>query len=165
MTKTIRSVSASSAPTKSYEQTVGDYEAADKATSTPRCPVFDFQVYAASPPPPPANHGTVRELIDEWEQDAEGRAAMEDARRWVRDTFYAEDGDTVRTLRLKKGWSQARLAEAIKSSQSHVARIERGTQNVTIETCRKLAAALEIDMNELDQALNRQEAITQANQK
>ena len=71
----------------------------------------------------------------------------------------------MRTLRLRKGWSQSRLAKALETSQSHVARIERGTENLTIETCRKISKALEIDMNTLDQALKRQEAIAQAQQK
>ncbi|WP_419584454.1 helix-turn-helix domain-containing protein [Thiolapillus sp.] len=101
----------------------------------------------------------------EWEGDAKGRAALEEGRQWVADTFYGEDGDTVRTLRLRKGWSQARLAEALATSQPHIARIERGRENLTIETCRKLTRAWEIDLNTLDQALKRQEAIAQARQK
>jgi transcriptional regulator with XRE-family HTH domain len=68
----------------------------------------------------------------------------------------------VRALRLRRGWSQSQLAEAIKTSQSHIARIERGTENVTIQTCRRLCAALGIDMNTLDQALRRQEVIAQS---
>lgn len=78
---------------------------------------------------------------------------------------YGEDGDTVRTLRLRKGWSQARLAAELGTSQSHIARIERGTENLTIETCRKLSRALRIDLNTLDRALKRQETIAQGQQK
>jgi transcriptional regulator with XRE-family HTH domain len=104
-------------------------------------------------------------LVSEWEKDDKRRAAIEDARRWAADTFHSEDGDTVRTLRLRRGWSQVRLAEELGTSQSHIARIERGTENLAIETCRKLAHALEIDLNTLDQALKRQESIAQAKQK
>jgi transcriptional regulator with XRE-family HTH domain len=64
-------------------------------------------------------------------------------------------------LRLRKGWSQARLAAEIGTSQPHVARIERGTENLAIGTCRKLCAALDIDLNTLDRALRRQEKIAQ----
>ena len=71
----------------------------------------------------------------------------------------------MRAFRLRKGWSQTRLAEELSTSQSHVARIERGTENLTIETCRKLSTVLGIDLNTLDQALKRQEAIAQAKQK
>lgn len=103
--------------------------------------------------------------MGEWEQDDRRRAALEAGRQWVADAFYSEDGDTVRTLRLHKGWSQARLATELGTSQSHIARIERGTENLTIETCRKLSRALGIDLNTLDQALRRQEAIAQVQRK
>jgi len=90
---------------------------------------------------------------------------LEEARQWVADTLHVEDGDTVRTIRLRKGWSQTRLATEISTSQSHVARIERGTENLAVGTCRKLCSALEIDMNALDKALRHQEALAQAKQK
>jgi transcriptional regulator with XRE-family HTH domain len=62
-------------------------------------------------------------------------------------------------LRLRKGWSQTQLANELGTSQPHIARIERGTENVTIETCRRLCRVLGIDMNRLDAALRRQEAL------
>lgn len=161
MTPATRSASASSAPIKSFEKVVGQ---AGEATSRTRCPVFAFAAYTAPTPPVPANHTMIGQLLDEWERDDQGRAALESGRRWVAETFYNEDGDTVRTLRLRMGWSQTRLADALGTSQSHIARIERGTENLTIETCRKLASALAIDLNTLDQALKRQEAIARAKQ-
>lgn len=75
----------------------------------------------------------------------------------LRPKFHGTDGDTVRTLRLRKGWSQTQLAETIGTSQSHVARIERGDQNLAIQTCRRLADVLAVDMNALAQALRQQE--------
>lgn len=156
------SASASSAPTKSFEKVFGETGA---ATSRTRCQVFAFEAYTAPRSQVPAKHTSISQLAAEWAQDARGRVALEEGRQWVADTFYGEDGDTVRSLRLRKGWSQTRLAEKLGTSQSHVARIERGTENLTIETCRKLSQALEIDMNALDQALKRQEAIAQARQK
>jgi len=71
----------------------------------------------------------------------------------------------VHTLRLRKGWSQARLAAELGTSQSYIARIERGKENLTVKTCRKLSWALGIDLNTLDQMLRRQEAIAQAQRK
>lgn len=156
------SASASSAPTKSFEKVFGETGA---ATSRTRCQFFAFEAYIEPRPQAPAKHSTIGQLAAEWEQDAKGRAALEEGRQWVADAFYGEDGDTVRTLRLRKGWSQTRLAEALETSQSHVARIERGTENLTIETCRKLSRTLGVDLNTLDQALKRQEAIAQAKQK
>lgn len=159
MTQTTPSASASSAHTKSFEKVFGQ---AGEATSRTSCQVFAFEAYTAPQPQPPAKYSSINQLSAEWEQDSEGRAVLEEGRRWVADTFYSEDGDTVRTLRLRKGWSQTRLGEELGTSQSHVARIERGTENLAIQTCRKLARALDVDLNTLDQALKRQEAIAQA---
>lgn len=159
MTRTTQSASASSAPTRRFE--IGKPAT---ATTVTRCQVFAFEAYTAPQSQVPAEHTSIKDLVGKWERDPTKRAALEEGRRWVADTFHGEDGDTVRTLRLRKGWSQTRLAEALGTSQSHVARIERGTENLAIETCRKLCTALDIDMNTLNLALVRQEAIAQAKQ-
>ncbi|MFB1488914.1 MULTISPECIES: helix-turn-helix domain-containing protein [unclassified Thiocapsa] len=164
MTQAIPSASASSAPIKSYEKVVGQPGTAVETSSNARCQIYTFEDYAVPKAKAPARHVTIGDLVECWEQNPEKRAAIEEGRHWVAETFYPGDGDTVRTLRLRKGWSQTRLAEALGTSQSHVARIERGTENLAIQTCRKLAAALDIDLNTLDQALNRQEAIVRAKQ-
>ncbi len=156
MMKTIPSANASSAPTKSFEKHVG---VSGITTSLTRCQVFEFQAYVTQLPVVPAKYTSVSQLVAEWEEKDESRNALDDGRTWVAETFYGEDGDTVRTMRLRKGWSQAHLAKELATSQSHIARIERGTENLTIETCRKLARALGIDLNTLDQALKRQEVI------
>ena len=161
MTQTTQSASVSSMPTKHFERVYG---VNNVATSVDRCRIYTFEEFTSPPPAAPTRHSTVSDLVAEWEQDAQGHATLQEGRQWVADAFYTEDGDTVRTLRLRKGWSQTRLADMVATSQSHIARIERGTENVSIQTCRKLARALEIDLNTLDQALKRQEAITQAKQ-
>lgn len=165
MTQTTPLASASSAPTKAFEKIFSQPSTALETTTHTRCQVFAFEDYTPPRPSAPANHTSISQLVGEWEQDDKSRAALEEGRRWVADTFYGKDGDTIRTLRLRKGWSQARLAEELGTSQSHIARIERGTENLTIETCRKLSRALAIDLNTLDQVLKRQEAITQAKRK
>jgi ribosome-binding protein aMBF1 (putative translation factor) len=159
MTKITQSAGAFSRPIRSFDKAVGQVV---ETTSRTRCQVFSFEAYAAPQPSVPPRHTTISQLVEEWEGDGQGRSALEAGRRWVADTLYGEDGATVRTLRLRKGWSQTRLAEALRTSQSHVARIERGTENLTIETCRKLAKALDIDLNALDLALRRQKAIAEA---
>ncbi len=161
MTKTTQSGAASSAPIKTYTVNFGEL---GEATSQTRCQIVAFEDFQAPGEPPPARYSTIQDLISEWEQDPTGRAELETGRDWVADQFYGEDGETVRTLRLRKGWSQTQLADVLSTSQSHVARIERGTENFTIETCRKLARALEIDMNRLDQALRRREALFRSRQ-
>lgn len=165
MTTATPSVNASSAPMKNFEKVVSPPGTTTATTSHTRCQVFVFETPVCLPPQTPAKYRSVRALVEQWEQVQEKRDALEKGRRWIADTFYGEDGDTVRTLRLRKGWSQTRFAEVLGTSQSHVARIERGTENLSVETCRKLAAALDIDMNTLDQMLRRQEAIAKARKK
>ncbi len=158
MTQATRSASVSSAPTKTFEKVFGQ---PGTATSPTSCQVYTFELYATPQPKPPAKHSAIGDLVGQWEKDDKRRVALEDARRWAADTFHGEDGDTVRTLRLRKGWSQSRLAKELGTSQPHIVRIERGTENLVIDTCRRLCGALEVDMNVLDQALRCQEVIAQ----
>lgn len=127
----------------------------------PKCVVFNFERFAENKVDTPPNYVTVSDLAEEIESTAAGRASLEDARRWIADAFHAEDGITIRTLRLHRGLSQSQLAQTLGTSQSHIARIERGTENLTIDTCRRLSQALGIDMNTLDDALKRQETFDQ----
>ena len=166
MTLAMNSLDASSPLTKTSEKPVPVHGAVAEATSkASQCVVFRFDEHATRGVETPPNHVVAGEMVAKWEKDDTRRKAIEEARGWVADTFYAEDGDTVRTLRLRKGWSQVQLAKALGTSQSHVARIERGTENLAIETCRRLCGVLGIDMNTLDQALRRQEVIAQAKAK
>lgn len=160
MTKITRLADGSLTPTTRFDAIVA--QTYSPTSSAPRCQVYSFEDYVKPPPGAPPGYTAIDDLLTEWEREPEDRAGLEEARRWVADAFYGEDGATVRTLRLRKGWSQARLAEALATSQSHVARIERGTENLTIETCRKLTRALGIDLNTLDRALKHQEDIVRA---
>lgn len=136
-------------------------ESVETESFAPKCQVYLLDEHTRTTAVTPSKHTPIHELIAEWEQDGSRRVAMEEARRWAATTLHDDACDTVRTLRLRKGWSQARLAEEMGTSQSHVARIERGTENVLIDTCRRLAMALAIDMNTLDQALRLQESFAQ----
>jgi ribosome-binding protein aMBF1 (putative translation factor) len=142
-------------------ETIIESEDTQTATTAESVCIFTFEDYSLDSSNPPANYKEIGNLVNEWEKDNDRRAAMEDARRWVADTFYQEDEDTIRTIRMRKGLSQAQLAEILGTSQSHVARIEKGTENIMIDTCRRLAKALEIDMNTLDAVLRQQEKIAQ----
>ena len=163
MTHTTQSPSAYSEPLQTFEQLVGSDGMQPQTESfAPKCQVYVLDEYTRPTSATPPKHTPIHELIADWEQDGKRRAAMEEARRWAASALHGDKCDTVRTLRLSKGWSQARLAEEMGTSQSHVARIERGTENVAIGTCRRLAMALAVDMNALDQALRRQESFAQA---
>lgn len=66
----------------------------------------------------------------------------------------------VRQLRLARGWSQAQLAERSGLSVRTIQRVENGA-NPGLESLRSLAAALEVDLSELqDPAAFRPESLS-----
>lgn len=158
MTLTMNLLTASLPLTKSFEQKIpADGVTSEATSSVSKCPVINITDYRKAQVAIPPNCHPISKVAAEWAQNEQRRQMLAEARQWLANTFHGQDGDTVRALRLRRGWSQSQLAEAIKTSQSHIARIERGTENVTIQTCRRLCVALAIDMNTLDQALRRQE--------
>jgi len=146
----------SSGLTKTFE-IISPTDFTTETSSKVKCKVFLFEQFNGEKAPVPPQHIAIGDLIATWDKDKSRKAALEEARRWINESFHSDEGDTVRTFRLRKGWSQTRLSQEIGTSQSHIARIERGTENITIETCRKLCRALEIDLSTLDQALQHQE--------
>jgi len=158
MSRPTNLLNAFSKPTKPFERHLGG---AREATSA-KCKVYLIEAYAQPQVDVPANFTAIGDLATRWDKSEERHKYMQDARHWLVDTFHVNEGDTIRSLRLRKGWSQARLAEEIGTSQSHIARIERGTENLAIETCRRLTEALGVDMNTLNDALRRQEVVAQS---
>ena len=62
-------------------------------------------------------------------------------------------GDTIRALRLKKGWSQDVFADRSGLNRAHVGEIERGESNVTIQTLKIIADTLGIRIADLVKGL------------
>ena len=57
--------------------------------------------------------------------------------------------EVVRTIikhRLKRGWSQTQLAEAIGSRQPVISRLERGDGNPSLQTLQRIADALDLSL-------------------
>jgi transcriptional regulator with XRE-family HTH domain len=54
---------------------------------------------------------------------------------------------------MRHGWSQKQLAEAIGTSQPHIARIENGRDNVLLATANQLARALQVSLEQINAAL------------
>lgn len=54
--------------------------------------------------------------------------------------------NTIISQRLKRGWSQSQLAEAIGSRQPVVSRLERGDGNPSLRTLERIAKALDLSL-------------------
>ena len=68
----------------------------------------------------------------------------------VKDEIYLKKlGEQVRRFRKLKGLSQLDLAGKVDNYAEQVGRIERGEQNVTVCTLKKIVDALDITMSEL----------------
>jgi DNA-binding XRE family transcriptional regulator len=154
MRATTTSFNASNPTIKSFEKIGGDVP----VTASPkgRFEICELSV-VPDRPAVPDNFVAIEALVKEREADPKRAAALAVARRELANEHREIEGNTVRSRRLELGYSQVKLAELVSTSQSHIARIERGTENVNISTCRKLCAALQIDMNTLDSLLHAQE--------
>lgn len=98
----------------------------------------------------------IGQLIAELEATPDGSQQLTEARQTIAREYYSSSDSPITRLRLQRGWSQKRLADAIGTSQSHVARMESGRENFTIHTLAKVADALGADRSELAADLIRQ---------
>ena len=104
----------------------------------------------------PEGYTSLDALAEKFARSQEGRSALHHGRKWVADQFNSEDGVTIKTLRLKKGWSQADLARYLGTSQSHISRLEKGGEDLRFSTLKKLCSALDQDMTMISGAIDRQ---------
>ena len=89
----------------------------------------------------PAHSVGIDDLVAEFEQTEADAKEMAQARRWVANNYFRGIA-TIAQLRLKKGWSQAELARRTGTSQSYIARLERGQIDPQLSTVARLATAL-----------------------
>ncbi len=59
------------------------------------------------------------------------------------DAYLKQIGALVRDARKHRSWTQTQLAEALSTSQSAIARIEQGKQNVSLELLARIGTALD----------------------
>jgi ribosome-binding protein aMBF1 (putative translation factor) len=60
--------------------------------------------------------------------------------------FEYELVKTIIRERVKRGWSQTQLAEAIGSAQPVISRLEQGNGNPSLSTLQKIAKALDLSL-------------------
>lgn len=82
---------------------------------------------------------------------------MAEARSWLANEVLVEEGDTLRTLRLRKNLNQTQLAALLGTTQAQVARLEKGNTDPLRSTCKKLREVFEISADQLEEILDRQE--------
>jgi len=102
--------------------------------------------------PIPADFEDLDEIIARDEKVPARRAKLEQARK----SLAAREPGRIAglaALRLRKGWSQKRLADEVGTSQPHIARLEIGNEDILMSTARKLAEALGVPIEEIDAAL------------
>jgi DNA-binding XRE family transcriptional regulator len=158
MTAIMNSSAESSSHTTLSEKVVG------KATTSTRTPRDGTTTVVSLPdaqgkPEMPSSFVAIDDLVLGYEADPEKAAALRAARAEMALEVRDAEGVSIRARRLELGLSQVKLAEMLGTSQSHVARIERGTENLQISTCRRLCAVLGVDLNALDGMLETQERI------
>ena len=100
--------------------------------------------FSAARPLPIPNSVSLESLILEFESDAETAVELEQARRNLAYSLYTDESGTLTALRLVVGLSQARLADLVGTSQSHIAGIESGRTDPSTAMIVKLANALAV---------------------
>lgn len=100
----------------------------------------------------------VDDFIDELlAQDKILKSDLHDARKLVADVLYAGQSDSLKTLRLRAGFSQAQLAEKISMKQPNVCEFEAGKRRPNIDTLKKLADALGTTTDAILKSINQSE--------
>lgn len=110
--------------------------------------------YDRTAPAIPEGFTDIDDLAAEFDSDPSMRPLMEEARKGIAQRFYS-DQRTLASLRLERGWSQARLASEVQTSQPHIARIESGEADARLATIARIALCLSVSVGELAEILNR----------
>ena len=67
----------------------------------------------------------------------------------MRDELLFKIGQSVRYIRTKKNLSQEELAFSAGLNMNSISTLERGLNNIKIKTLYKIAAALEVEVNDI----------------
>ncbi len=58
-------------------------------------------------------------------------------------------GENIRTYRRNLGWSQEKLAEKADLHRNYIGDVERGEENVSVDTLMRIATALKVGLSDL----------------
>ncbi|MGQ7957654.1 helix-turn-helix domain-containing protein [Pseudomonas sp. SP16.1] len=126
------------------------------ASSKATAEVFSFEA-AITPPKRQSKFSSISAFILDIEKEKEHKDGIAKARKWVAETQYAGSKKTLKLIRMSKGLSQKALGDLTGTSQSHIARIEAGREDVRLSTLKKLSQALGLTLDELSQLIENKE--------
>ncbi len=139
--------------TSSGSQPLGDVPGANAPATNRGAVIYaDFST-PAGVEQLPDGYQEIDDLVAEDERDPARRASIEAGRKTVTERYY-KGAAGLAVLRLKHGWSQRTLADAVGVKQPHIARLESGQNDPSLGTMRKLAAALGVTIEEVVRALD-----------
>lgn len=102
-------------------------------------------------PPQPAGFRSIDDRLADVAGNPKRAEALAMARRRLAMTLQPDE--PLAALRMRCGLSQRELAERIGTSQSRLSRIEGGLDDPRLSTVRKLADALAVDVNTIEEAI------------
>ena len=103
---------------------------------------FHVDLASESPPVTPRNSSSLSSFVEDLEKDPAFAKDLSEARKALADQIEAIDPNGIRKMRMKHGWSQAKLAAEIGTTQGHIARIEGGKTDMRLGTLTRIAKAL-----------------------
>jgi DNA-binding XRE family transcriptional regulator len=122
-------------------------------TTTQGASVLEWrEVFRPSDVPIPDGFEDIDTVVENLERDPQRHVALKGARQRLAGKLEPKVGGLA-ALRLRRGLSQKQLADAIGTSQPHIARIEKGRDNVLLATANQLARALGVTLDEVNVAL------------
>ena len=83
-------------------------------------------------------------LLDKYKKEG---VIIKEAKKGRTDSLCKYIGNEIRKIRKQKGLSQVKLAKKIGISQQIISRIERGDENISISTLKRITDALEVKVN------------------
>lgn len=79
---------------------------------------------------------------------------LREGRKWVADVLFDGQPESLKSLRLRAGFSQAQLANEIGMKQPNICEFEAGKRKPSIETLERLAKALDTSADILLKLIN-----------
>ncbi|WP_189383385.1 helix-turn-helix domain-containing protein [Marinobacter nauticus] len=90
----------------------------------------------------PDSSVSLDEFLNEFANDDEVQQGLARSRKSLAESFYSDEPETFTFLRLSMGLSQAEVAKRAETTQSYIARIEKGTADPGTSMIVRLAHAL-----------------------